>query len=129
MKRTDYINQLTVAQNSEAAALAAYRASIPITNAAQAQPIDTPPAPVDVAGSFDGSNALNVTWSPVEDAVSYRAYRRQTGSTGSSDEVVTPDGTTARFEGPFSEGQDVWIEATNEGGNAYSAIVPVEMPA
>ena len=65
----------------------------------------------------------------LDDVTGIRVYRKPLRSSGSSDEekLVTA-GTEATFEGPFTEAQAVWVEAVNEGGNAYSATVPAYLP-
>ena len=106
---------------ASAAANAAYQATL-MTRC------DPPLTPV-CAGSINDAGVLTVRWDALDDVTGIRVYRKPLWSSGSSDEekLVTA-GTEATFDGPFTEAQAVWVEAINEGGNAYSATVPAYLP-
>lgn len=89
---------------------------------------DTPAPASGLTGSFNEAGELNVSWDSDPNSTYFRAMRRPSTSTGSSDEQIETTGTSATFSGPFTASQDVWIESVNEQGNGYTGPVTIEFP-
>jgi len=127
MTRTAFFSQLAAAKLAESAALATYRQTLIATIAAESATFDAPTAPGNPVGNFDESGALHVSFEPAAETVGHRVYRKPTSSSGSSDEQADSNGA-ATFVGPFTEDQDVWVEAHNEVGNSWSERITVTFP-
>jgi hypothetical protein len=89
---------------------------------------DTPAPAYGLSGSFNEAGELTVSWDADLNSTLFRALRRPSSSTGSSDEQIETTGTTATFSGPFTSNQDVWIESINEQGNGFTGLVTIEFP-
>lgn len=89
---------------------------------------DTPAPASGLSGSFNEAGELSVSWDADPNSTVFRALRRPSTSSGSSDESVTTTGTSATFSGPFTSNQDVWVESVNEQGNAFTGLVTIPFP-